>query len=627
MRLLLVEDDELFRQALSKSLAERHYIIDAVPDGKIAWGYLKTFSYDLLLLDVLLPGISGIDFCREIRAKGFKFPILLLSARDTSINRIQGLDAGADDFVAKPIDIEELEARIRALLRRGQAEASPILQCGPLRIDPNQATTTYGGCPIHLTSKKYALLELLIRNNQRVVSFEKIFDSLWSTGECPGRDTVRSHIKDLRQMLQAAGAPDNTIATVRGRGYRLTLPPSEAKSKDSGAPLETSLAARQAEVLARQDRLWEQYRSKFANRLEKLSAAVTQLQETACDRTVLKNAQREAHNLAGTLGTFGLVEGTRLARELEWALQGEDLPDSSQTSLLSSLIMALSHEIRTNQTASDQLLKTVSQPAGHLTPHQTSLVLIAGCSAHFTQHMVRLAHAAGLRTAIASNPEEVHQSVARELPAVALVELSLLQAIEAGDRSGMRPSTRQPLPSLVTIALSARDRLCDRLEATRLGASVFLKSSVLPAQVLEVIQQQLCDRTGAKVIIVDDDPELLKQLSILLKPWGLELTGLEDPRQFWTMLDAIQPDLVVLDVTMPHISGLELCQVIRSDPDWHRLPVLFLTAHSDPESRKQAFALGADDYVNKPVEAAELANRILNRLSRGQSRQLASFTT
>ena len=610
MRILLVEDDELLREALSECLVKERYAVDAVADSKAAWEYISVFSYDLVVLDVLLPGQDGISFCQELRSRGYNLPVLMLSARDTSINKIKGLDVGADDFVAKPFDIDELAARIRALLRRERREPSPILRWGQLSFDPNQAEVTYGEQPLVLTPKEYALLELLLRNRQRLVSFDKILDGLWPAGEFPGIETVRSHIKELRHKLQAVGAPSDTIVTVRGQGYRLKLPAAdESPPADAPAALKPQTVF-QAEFLAAQAKVWEQYQIKFAERLDVLVEASGRLKENALDRELQQRAAREAHTLAGSLGTFGLAEGSRLALELEALLQRANSPDTPQATLFDALVTALRYEIE-------------GQPfdrADWLKLGKTPVLLIAGCGAEMTQQLVQKAAAAGLRSEIVSTAAEVREAVEQETPSAAFFDLSLLRDVEAEESNSSIAALSRQTPPVPVIALGQNDRLCDRIEANRLGASTFLKSPVTPEQAFEVINQGLArSNAGVKVMVVDDDPQLLQGLTTLLEPWGFKLSLLDDPRQFWEVLEAVKPDLVVLDVAMPHVSGIELCQVLRSDPNWNRLPVLFLTARSEAEIRERVFAVGADDYVNKSVMAAELANRILNRLRRRKS--------
>lgn len=220
MKILVVEDDELISQSLVKTLIDQHYTVDVAFDGEAGWELASACSYDLIVLDVILPKLDGISLCRRIRHHGNKTLILLLTAQDSSTNKIIGLDAGADDYVTKPFDLQEFAARIRALLRRGSTVLTPQLQWENLQLDPNVCEVTYNGELIRLTPKEYRLLELFLRNPQRVYSSGAIIDHLWSLEETPGEDTVRAHLKGLRQKLKAAGVND-PIETVYGIGYRL----------------------------------------------------------------------------------------------------------------------------------------------------------------------------------------------------------------------------------------------------------------------------------------------------------------------------------------------------------------------------------------------------------------------
>jgi diguanylate cyclase (GGDEF)-like protein len=173
-------------------------------------------------------------------------------------------------------------------------------------------------------------------------------------------------------------------------------------------------------------------------------------------------------------------------------------------------------------------------------------------------------------------------------------------------------------PSVPVLVLTGRNQLSDRVEVARLGGHAFLQKPITPEEILKAVTQELnrTQKAEAKVLIVDDDPQVLTALSTLLEPWGLHVTTLAQPQQFWQVLEANAPDLLILDIEMPGFSGIELCQVVRNDPRWSELPVLFLSGHSDPKIVHQVFAVGADDYVPKPIVGPELIARILNRLER-----------
>ncbi len=221
MRILLVEDDERIAQALAEALTDQHYVVDLASDGEAGWDFVKACAYDLLLLDVMLPRLDGVSLCQRLRREGYHTPVLMLTARDTSNDKVMGLDAGADDYVVKPFDLPELAARIRALMRRGNSTLPPVLEWQNLRLDPSTYKVMYAEQVLYLTPKEYSLLELLMRNSGRVLSRSAILEHLWSFEELPGEETVKVHIKDLRKKLRAAGAPANFIETVYGLGYRL----------------------------------------------------------------------------------------------------------------------------------------------------------------------------------------------------------------------------------------------------------------------------------------------------------------------------------------------------------------------------------------------------------------------
>lgn len=221
MRILIVEDDERIAESLVEALSDQHYVVDVANDGQQGWEFIETLTYDLILLDVMLPKIDGISLCQQVRSRGYRMPILLLTARDTTIDKVAGLDAGADDYVVKPYKLQELMARIRALLRRGGLDSPPIMQWGSLRLDSSTCEVTYGKQPVNITPKEYRLLELFLRRGCRVFSRSAILENLWSFEEPPGEDTVKTHIKRLRQKLKVVGAPDDFIETVYGLGYRL----------------------------------------------------------------------------------------------------------------------------------------------------------------------------------------------------------------------------------------------------------------------------------------------------------------------------------------------------------------------------------------------------------------------
>jgi DNA-binding response OmpR family regulator len=220
MRLLLVEDDVRLAETLAEALTDQRYVVDIATDGEAAWCRVKLLEYDLILLDVMLPELDGISLCHRLRTHGYNLPILMLTACDTLNDEVTGLDVGADDYVVKPVDLQKLFARIRALLRRGVGGA-PVLKWENLYLNPSTCEVGYGAVPIHLTPKEYALLELLLRNGRRVLSRSVMIDRVWPLESPPEEHTVKVHIRGLRSKLRAAGAAADFIETVHGMGYRM----------------------------------------------------------------------------------------------------------------------------------------------------------------------------------------------------------------------------------------------------------------------------------------------------------------------------------------------------------------------------------------------------------------------
>lgn len=221
MKILVVEDDFALGQALNFLFASCNYAVDIAAEGGAALDLAKAYEYDSVVLDIGLPDLNGVDVCKKLRHQGFHKPILLLTGQNGCRQKAVGLNAGADDYVVKPFDPEELVARVQALLRRKDTALALTLTWGKLCLDPNRQEVNYGTRLLSLTPKEYLIIELLLQHNQKPLNACTIVDRVWNSLETPGEETVRVHIKDLRQKLKAAGAPGDLIQTIYRRGYRL----------------------------------------------------------------------------------------------------------------------------------------------------------------------------------------------------------------------------------------------------------------------------------------------------------------------------------------------------------------------------------------------------------------------
>jgi diguanylate cyclase (GGDEF)-like protein len=359
MRILVVDDDDVIAQALALALGEQHYAVDLASDGEMGWNHATTCQYDVIVLDIILPRLNGIQFCQKLRSSGNLTPILLLTAQNKGNLLIEGLDAGADDYVTKPFDLMELLARIRALLRRGQSALPPKISWGQLKLDPSLCEVAWRDKPLKLTPKEYNLMELLLRNPQRIYSSSALIDHLWSLDSPPSEDTIRSHVKGLRQKLKAAGVTDEPIETVYGIGYRLRKAPDEQPSSPEVAvpepatpnPLRIQSPASESIIADGMERLWKQSQGMITDRLTCIHQALAAAGRNQLDHTLAANAEAAAHKLVGSLGMFGGDRGSVFAKEVEcWFEQARSKSPQSVT-ILEQLLIQLRQEIdNLNQT-------------------------------------------------------------------------------------------------------------------------------------------------------------------------------------------------------------------------------------------------------------------------------------
>ena len=226
MRILVVEDEPAAAQVVAKGLREHAYAVDIAADGRAALDHIAISSYDLVILDVLLPRINGLDLCRRLRSTSSAVPILMLTARGGLDDRVAGLDAGADDYLSKPYHFPELVARVRALLRRGPALAPAELTLDSLVVDTRARTVTRGGRSIQLTSKEYALLEYLLRRRPQVVTRTDIAEHVWDNDYDAASNLIEVYIQRLRRKVDDA-EPVKLIQTRRGFGYTLSPEPGD----------------------------------------------------------------------------------------------------------------------------------------------------------------------------------------------------------------------------------------------------------------------------------------------------------------------------------------------------------------------------------------------------------------
>lgn len=524
MKILVVEDDEAIAELLTLTLCNQNYVVEVTNDGEAAWELIVVYEYDLLLIDITLPHLDGISLCQRIRAHGYQMQIMLVTGRSSNHDQAIGLDAGADAYMTKPLDLEVLIARIRALLRREGMAFQSVLKWGNLQLDPATREVTYAGQLLALSPKEFAILEFFVRNGSRVFTYNVILGQLWAYEETPSEDAVRTHIKGLRQKLRRVGAPTDLIETVYGLGYRLK--PLAASADAISTERLTSYQATQQQILS------------------------------------------------------ALSERSEIDR------------------------------------GSDDLATEPSDLQEPLFTDERPLLLIIDPDRELAEQLMSEAVKWGFRSAISTTLAAAETKIERDPPTVVLLDPDVTHPTT--DSLKLLAKLTHQTPTVPVLAFTSHDRLTDRLEIAQLGGHGFLRKPSPVAQVLKAVTEavQRAEAVKQRVMVVDDDPRTLATLKGLLEPWGLSVTTLDDAQQFWKTLESCSPDLLILDMDMPILSGVDLCQIVRNDSRWGSLPIILLTTHTNSKIVNRVFSVGADDFVSKPIVGPELVSRIIHRLER-----------
>ena len=366
----------------------------------------------------------------------------------------------------------------------------------------------------------------------------------------------------------------------------------------------------QREVASAVSGVWEKFRGATLDRVGAIEGAVRALAAGELGVEQRRDAEREAHRLAGAVGTFGFPRGSEIAREIETILQGEGRIGEEGASRLGELVKELRAEL---------------ERAAPASPAETrARLLVIDRDALFTRQIVSEAEGRGITVRVVDGPVDAAAALSTEHPDAIVLDPSFSQG-ESGLRLLAEITTRAP--SRPVIVASTAASLTDRVEAARFGARAYFQKPASPVSVVDAALRALRRTTTVgRVLTVDDDPRILESVRGLLEPTGLEVVALDDPRNFWEVLETVRPDLLLLDVDMPEVSGVELCRVVRNDARWATLPVIFLTARTDAETLHAVFAAGADDFVAKPMVGPELTTRINNRLERVRLYRLLADT-
>lgn len=525
MKILLGDDDQYLNQELSQSLKSHNYVVDMATDGESGWNYIESFEYSLVILDIMLPKLNGIALCRKLRSHNYQMPVLLLTARDSCEDKVLGLDAGADDYLVKPIMAEELIAIIRALLRRSTIALPPVIRWENLTLNPAKCEILYKKSVLDLTPKEYGLMELFIRSPYRVFSYDAIIEHLWCIEEPAADNTVRAHIKSLRNKLKAADANPKLIENVYGMGYRL-------KSVDKQSiQHKYSLSKPPSSVEETVNDIWAKIRDKTIAKVESIQdIAHANLPYLNADNEPRKDAYIEAHKLAGSLGTFGYSRGSEIARTIEFLLGGEEPLTTDKQIQIKQLTQDLLKELK----------KPPNQPKINLIKDvpKDSLpsLLIVDNDTILGEKIIREAHSRGLEARVAPGVG-IARAMMDYQPSLILLELNFPKGEEDGIM--LLEDIAHHHPEIPVVILSRRSSFIDRLTVCRLGSRAFLQKPMSSHQIMEIVTGILNHNTiTGKIIVIDDDPQILELLEALLSPLGLEVKTLNSPRKFWQLLES-----------------------------------------------------------------------------------------
>ena len=571
----------------------------------------------------MLPDGDGIEFARCFRREGYANPLMILTARETTAEKVKALDAGADDYVVKPFDFDELCARIRALLRRENNGLPTVLSWGALQLDPSTCKTTYDGNAVRLTPKEFSMLELFLRHPYRIYSLGAIIEDLWSFEDPPGEDAVRTHIKGLRRKLKAVGAPKDLIKTIYGLGYQLnesnenaagekvlsdddlslkslhgeTVDREMAINREAVAAAESSVAAASiAEAALPESSILEQriteacsrYLSSVSEQMVTLECLLQALSDGTLTPDLYQQALVIAHNLAGSLGSFGFAEGSKAAQMLETQLRelfrefSRELPKEGARDLSEEPSeKGVSKTVRVSKNANEEVspysvssqqisaraIAQLSQSVQYL--HQLTqqatkaasadvlsdrvqvsfpVLLIVSGDSEFAESIAAIAPQAHLQTQQVSTLQQAPQRLISERCDLLLVDVDSL-ASDGSDDDTLSAENMQliqqfkqdyRLPVMVTAypQLLKPLALKQRLALIQKGIDVVSDRTTEPLQIaLAAAAMIRSEGHQGRVAIADDDPDMLTLFQTSLEPWGFQIFPFESASALWHWLD------------------------------------------------------------------------------------------
>ena len=635
MKILLAEDDRRLGSMIKDYLMPESELMQVVNTGSQIKDEIATNDYDILILDVMLPEKNGIDICRELRAENIEIAILFITALNNQNDKIKAFQSGADDYLIKPFDFQELLLRVQALVRRNLPPEIVSLKWGQLVMIPEEKKVYIQDQELNLTPTEFKILQIFLEHPKQVFDTDKIIDKLWDLDKIPTNNTLRSHIKSLRKKLEKIGLHKDFIETVYGMGYKLKDQTSEVcpknesnqtskssskteKKKGASAPNTSTEKSfdQQAKLEALIEKMWLDNQLSISQDCDKLKDYIRSTNSNL--RT--EEAIRIAHNLAGFLGNVGFSNGSKIAKKIE------NLLKSDEDHLINLALIEQVIDLITQ-------LELVLFPDGKPT---TELVIKEDIKLDEKVEILVVDQDQNLANKLILYIEhpQVYFSFAHSVESAInyLEEKEFTLLIVETKWSEKKDSHCQILESIIEqkgdsniIVYTQDESLENRLYCSEYPICAFLtKNNSIDVLwdnikvVLSQIKQKSKKKQPYNLVVIDDDEKFIQVLEqkLIIQELPINFHSISNSERFLEFIKKIKPQLVILDLQMPKLNGLDICKILKKDPFLHQIPVIFLTGNLTPEAINQFVQVGADDFISKSKIDIELYPRIMTHLKR-----------
>lgn len=601
MRALLVEDDKKMAFSIQSYLIKELETVDIIESGEKIIELIETNNYDLLILDVLLPKKNGIDICREIRQAELTIKILFITALQSQQDKIRAFESGADDYLIKPFDYQELLLRVKALINRQKKAKSQIIRWGNIVMDLETKEVQYLGKTLNLTPTEFDILQIFLYSPQQVFEVDQIIDKIWDMETIPTHSTFRSHIKSLRRKIEQYGGKKDTIKTVYGMGYRLCELENNSSIVQNDTPPQKIENDDLNSFIAE---LWAESKPEIEGDFKILNNYVNDRKSGTNQETSV----RIAHNLIGFLGNIGFAEVSQNFRIIEQNLKLSNFYEQSDKvketiNLLNDNFQMLFKD--------NNLLNSVSTYNKHY-----HILLI--------ENDVNLLNE--FEQVIRVNKFNFQLSIVTDLSDI--TNYNHYDILILGDCHDCATNKEEVMNNLTTLGLNTApiiytsdDSLENRLFFSQQKIKAFFTKKTAPSDFLRYIKNELenpahISKQLYDILIIDDDERFIKTITkkLIKNQLPLNIYTCNNPLNFLAEIEQIKPKLIILDLQMPKLNGLDICAMIKQDSILKTIPVIFLTGYLEPEIINQFVAVGADDFVSKTKIDAELYPRIMHHL-------------